>query len=145
LKFSRRRSNRMLVEPPAVMLTDLAFNLVIFFVVCASTEPESGRKQDVPSSRKEENTAQVAKNIEVSLTRTTASINGEPTPLGDFPSKLKAKLAGKTRPEERIVVVKTEAPKDTPYQHWIRVTTMIEQAGGVVALQVEEGREIPVK
>ena len=61
MKFTRR-SKKMLVEPPAVMLTDLAFNLVIFFVVCASTDPESGRKQEVPSSRKEESAAaQMAK------------------------------------------------------------------------------------
>jgi biopolymer transport protein ExbD len=118
---------------------------VIFFVVCASTEPESGRRQEVPSSRKDEGAAaQMAKNVEVMLTRTTVAINGEPTPINDFASRLRAKLAGKTRPEERIVVVKTQAPKDTPYQHWIRVTSMIEQAGGLVALQVEEGREIKV-
>ena len=29
------------------LLTDLAFNLLIFFVVCASTEPEKGRPQQV--------------------------------------------------------------------------------------------------
>ena len=26
-------------EPPAVLLVDIAFNLLIFFVVCASTQP----------------------------------------------------------------------------------------------------------
>ncbi len=48
MKWSSRAS-KMVVEPPAILLTDLAFNLVIFFVVCASTDPESGRKQDIPS------------------------------------------------------------------------------------------------
>ncbi len=144
MKLSRRRGSRLLVEPPAVMLTDLAFNLVIFFVVCASTDPESGRKQDVPSSRKEENaSAQVAKNIEVFLTRTTVSINGDQVPIDKVPAMLRDKLRGKTKPEERIVAVKSE--NTTPYQHWIRVTTMIEQAGGVVALQLEETRETKVK
>ena len=50
--FASRRK-KMLVEPPAVLLTDLAFNLVIFFVVCASTDPQSGRKQDIPPGAKD--------------------------------------------------------------------------------------------
>ncbi len=138
-----RRTNRMLAEPPAVLLTDLAFNLVIFFVVCASTDPESGRKQTIPRSSKDQSAqTQTAKNPEVSLTRTGVSINGEPTRQDDFLARLKPLLAGKSRPEDRIVVVKSA--KDTPYQHWIRVTALVERAGGLIAIQVEEGREIAV-
>ncbi len=51
-------------------------------------------------------------------------------------------LAGKTKPEERMVVVR--AAGDTPFGHWIRVTALIEQAGGLVALQVEESRDVVV-
>ena len=54
-----------------------------------------------------------------------------------------AALAGKTRKEDLMVVLKSN--KDTPYQHWIRVTGLIEQAGGIVALQLEETREEMVK
>jgi hypothetical protein len=42
-----------------------------------------------------------------------------------------------------MVVVKSN--KDVPYQHWIHVTGMIEKAGGIVALQIEEDREVIVK
>ena len=51
-------------------------------------------------------------------------------------------LAGKARPEDRVVIVKTD--KDTPYQKWIRVTSWIEQAGGTITLQLEEERTVVV-
>ncbi len=139
-----KRKNRMMNEPPAIMLTDLAFNLLIFFVVCASSDPEAGRRQNVPSGNKQEaNAAQTEQNIEVTLTRAKASINGIDTELGALPSKIKTMLTGKTKPEQRVVVVKTT--KDTPYHHWIKVTGMIEQAGGIVAVEVEKSNEVQVK
>ena len=140
MKLSRRVA-RMMHEPPAIMLTDLAFNLLIFFVVCASTEPESGRKQNISGGSKDKAAEkQGEQNIEVYLTSVDASINGNITPLPDIPSKLKDMLKGKTKPEQRVVVVKTR--KDTPYRHWIQVTSLIEEAGGVIAMQLEESKEV---
>jgi biopolymer transport protein ExbD len=125
------------------LLTDLAFNLLIFFVVCASTEPEKGRAQQVPSSSKDAATEQQTKNIEVALTRTTVAVNGADVPIADLHAKLRDLLAGKIRPEDRIVVIRST--KDTPYSRWIRVTGLIEKAGGVITLQLEEEQEVGVK
>lgn len=136
-----KRGSNMLREPPAVLLTDLAFNLLIFFVVCASTDPETGRQQKVPSSSKDQAQApQAEQNLEILLTRTTVAINGEQVPQADFTEQLKKKLTGKTKPEQRLVVVKSE--KDTPYHRWITVTGMIEQAGGTIAVVVEETKTV---
>jgi biopolymer transport protein ExbD len=131
-------------EPPAVLLVDIAFNLLIFFVVCASTEPESGRKQDLPGSEAQTSaTAQKTENVDVAITRTAATINGDPAREGAFVARLKELLKDRTRPEERIVVVKSSP--DTPYDHWIDVTGWIEQAGGVITLQMEESHEVSVQ
>src|SRR5438094_71661 len=125
MKLARREA-RMMNEPPAIMLTDLAFNLLIFFVVCASTEPENGRKQNISGGSKDKTANQQSdQNIEVYLTNADASINGNLTKLPDIPSKLREMLKGKTKPEQRVVVVKTR--KDTPYRHWIEVTSLIEE------------------
>lgn len=139
-----KRKEKVMYDPPSVLLADLAFNLVIFFVCIASTDPESGRHQVIPRSSKDESAAAAqTKNLEISLTRNTVSINGIPTPVDAFESKLGEQLKGKTRTEERMVVLKST--KDTPYSHWIRVAALIEKAGGVIALQVEEAREVSVK
>jgi biopolymer transport protein ExbD len=134
-------------EPPAVLLTDLAFNLVIFFVVCASTDSDlkTGRKQDIPRGTKDASAAATSeKNMDVHLTRNSIEFNGVPTALADLRAKLEPRLAGKTRAEDRMVILKCRT-KDVTYQQWIRVTTLIEQAGGIVALQLEEDQEVIVK
>ena len=131
-----RRKSETLSEPPAVLLVDIAFNLLIFFVVCASTEPQEGRKQGIPGSQPNQTDAAQASNIEVALTRSTAAINGDLVKPAEFSARLKNMLLGKTRPEDRVVVVKSS--RDTTYAQWIRYTGLIEEAGGVTTLQIEE-------
>lgn len=125
------------------LLTDLAFNLLIFFVVCASVAPEKGRPQNVPAASKDQPNEQSNLNVEVAIGRTTATVNGEAVPDAEFVNKLKGLLANKAKPADRIVVVKSA--KDVPYSQWIRVTGQIERAGGVITLQVEEEKEVGVK
>ena len=133
-----------MVEPPAVLLTDIAFNLLIFFVVCASTEPSDGRKQDIPGANKQtSNQRAQTENIEVALTRETVSINGEQTKIADFLPRMKNLLRNKKKVEERVVLVKSA--KDTPYEHWIKITAWVEQAGGVTTLQIEEEQQVQVQ
>jgi biopolymer transport protein ExbD len=125
------------------LLTDLAFNLLIFFVVCASTAPEKGRPQNLPSSSQDKLADQSKLNVEVAIERTEATVNGEKVPPTEIVNKLKGLLAAKAKPEDRIVVVKSA--KDVPYSQWIRVTGAIEQAGGVITLQLEEEKEVVTK
>jgi len=139
--FKLKRTNKLLVEPPAVATGDIAFNLIVFFLVCASIQPDRGHKQTIPRSEtqneKKENDTQ---NIEVQLTRTSVLINGAAVPIPELASQLRSQFSSRTRPEDRIVVVKSQ--KDTPYRHWIDVTTRIEDAGGVITLQLEEERQV---
>jgi biopolymer transport protein ExbD len=139
MKLSRN-SNKMLIEPPSVATGDIAFNLLVFFLVCASTIPDKGRKQDIPNSDPKQQQTEQAQNIEVALTRTTASINGKPTGPTDFAAGLRQLLSVKTKPEDKVVVVKSA--KDTPYDRWIEYTGYVEDAGGIVTLQLEEEQTV---
>ena len=136
------RSTKLLIEPPSSATGDIAFNLIVFFLVCASVQPDSGRKQSIPRSEQQEQKTEDTKHIEVLLTRTTAAINGNPVPLPRFAAQMRKALQGKTRPEDRVVVIRSKP--DTPYQHWIEVTGMIEDAGGMITIQLEEEREVIV-
>ena len=134
-----RESRKLLIEPPSSAMGDIAFNLIVFFLVCASVQPDSGRRQEVPRSENKDKQEQ-AEHIEVRLTRLTALVNGDAMPLNRIPQRLRQLLSNKPRPEDRIVVVKSN--DDTPYRHWIEVTGMIEEAGGVITIQREEEREV---
>lgn len=138
MKF--KRNNKMLIEPPSVATGDIAFNLLVFFLVCASSQPDRGRKQDIPRSDPTQQQTEQSQNIEVSLTRTTVAIDGNVLPITDFQSKLRELLAAKPRPEDKIVVVKSTA--DTSYDYWIMVTEKIDLAGGIVTLQLEEEQTV---
>ncbi len=127
----RTRRNKLIIEPPASATGDIAFN-----------QPDSGRSQTLP--RSEEVDEQDVKNIEVQITRSASIVrlNGDPLRTAELVSRLRTMLANKTREEDRVVVVKSSP--DSQYQHWIRITGMIEEAGGIITIQTEEVREVRV-
>jgi biopolymer transport protein ExbD len=135
-----RRQNRLLAEPPSSATGDIAFNLIVFFLVCASVQPDSGRPQTLPSSETIKDQQQKSKNIEVQLTRTAVLLNGDPVRRSEFGDRIRSLLSRKTSAEDKIVVVKSKP--ETPYHHWIGVTSTIEDSGGIVTLQIEEEREV---
>jgi biopolymer transport protein ExbD len=140
--MSKRSRQKLLTEPPGVATGDIAFNLIVFFLVCASTQPDSGRKQTLPRSEQQAEVQETDQNLEVRLTRSAVIVNGEVTTPEQFDRLVAAKLRGKSRPEDRIVVVKSE--KDVPYLRWIDFTSRIEDLGGTITLQLEEEREVVV-
>ena len=107
--------------------------------MCASTQPDSGRTQLLPKAEQTQQQEQ-QDNITVELKRSVVLLNGDPMKLSEVTPRVKAKLSGKTRPEDRIVVVKSA--DDVPYFTWIEVTTQIEDAGGIITLQLEEERQV---
>jgi biopolymer transport protein ExbD len=63
-------------------------------------------------------------------------LDGQRVTAPQLTAQLKNRFAGKTNPEQRIVVLKSD--KSTPYQHWISATVAIESAGGIITVQREE-------
>ena len=138
--MKRRRENKLLVEPPSSASGDIAFNLIVFFLVCASVQPDAGRRQELPRSEQTEKEQKEVENIEVQLTRQSAMINGDVVRESQFAQRLKRLLTSRARPEDRVVIVKSKP--DTPYFHWIRYTELIESAGGVITIQTEEEQQV---
>jgi len=137
----RRNNSSFLIEPPSCATGDIAFNLIVFFLVCASTPSNSGRKQDIPKSENKTEQAEQKENITVEITRSVVKVNGDPFRVdqrAEILSTLRRLLESKTQQQDRIVIVKSA--KDAPYFHWISVTELIEEAGGIVTLQLEEER-----
>lgn len=137
------KRGKMLVDPPACASSDIAFTLIIFFLVCAAVQPETGMSQALPKTEEKSEERDQSKNLEVSITPSSIVLNGSPLQLPEFARRLSAELKKKTREQDRIVVVKS-AP-DTPYPVWIGVSRAIDEAGGVLTLELESDRIIPVE
>ena len=139
------RSSKLMSEPPAVAMGDIAFILIVFFLVCISQATETGRRQEIPKSESKKDKKLQSKNITVSLGKSTVVINGNPIPKDKVLIQLVALLKNKTRQQDRVVVVKTGKKKDTPYHFWIEITGLIEKAGGIITVQLEEEQTVQVK
>jgi biopolymer transport protein ExbD len=139
VKLPRRQ---LLIDPPAASSSDIAFILIIFFLVCASVQPETGMAQTLPRTEEKQDKKLQSKNLEVSITPSNIVLNGSPLKLDEFRRRLTTALQAKKRPEDKVVIVKS-APK-TPYDHWIRVSQAIDDAGGVITLELESERTISV-
>ena len=96
------RRNKLLSEPPAGASSDIAFILIVFFLVCASVQPEQGRPQLIPKTEEEPDTQEKNKNPEVELTRTVVILNGDPLTDKSFPLRLNNLLAGKQKTEDKV-------------------------------------------
>ena len=70
-------------------------------------------------------------------------LNGSPLNEATFPARLKEELAERKREEDRVVVLKS-APT-TPYTRWIAISRLIDQAGGLLTLEVTEEKSIEVR
>lgn len=126
----------LLVEPPATAAPDIAFILIVFFLVCASVQPDTGRPQDIPRSEETPEKESQSQNIELSLTEKTILLNGELLPFEKLKSRLSQLLSGKDSESDRVVIVKSA--NETTYQRWIATTTVIEEVGGIVTIQMEQ-------
>ncbi|MEM7394408.1 MAG: biopolymer transporter ExbD [Verrucomicrobiota bacterium] len=134
------KRSKLLTEPPHSATSDIAFILIVFFLVCASVQPDSGRPQTIPKSEEEPDKDNQSKNIEVQITRSAVILDGSPLTLDKFRPRILSVLAEKDREEDRVVLVKSK--QDTPYSQWILVTGVIEEAGGIITLQIEEERAV---
>jgi biopolymer transport protein ExbD len=137
----RKRNTKLLIEPPASATGDIAFNLIVFFLVCAAVQPDRGRPQTIPRSEQNEQKSD-DEHIELQLKRTTMLLNGNVIRDNQLLTGLKNALAGKPRPEDKVVVLKSD--QDVDYKRWIEVTMMIDEAGGMLTIQREEERTVQV-
>jgi biopolymer transport protein ExbD len=137
------KRGKMLVDPPACASSDIAFTLIIFFLVCAAVQPETGMSQALPKTEEKSEKRDQSQNLEVSITPSSIILNGSPLKPTEFATRIAAALKAKTREADRIVVVKS-AP-GTPYPLWLAVSQSIDNAGGILTLELESEKTINVR
>ncbi len=123
------------------LLTDLAFNLLIFFVVCAATGSDKGRPQPFASPKDDKKNLPDPKHAqthEVYIDRTSVKLDGTEIPETELKTKLASFLTGKTADQDRLV--EFESSPDTPYERWVKFATVIEKANGIIILRLSRSK-----
>ena len=99
------KRGKLLVDPPTSASSDIAFILIIFFLVCASVQPETGLGQNLPKAETQPEKPNQSQNIEVGITPSGITLNGNPLQVPAFRQRITAELAKKTREADKVVVV----------------------------------------
>jgi len=128
------RRHRKNEEPtvPTDSLSDVAFLLIIFFILTTSIQRISGVTSEMPSAQHTDQTATMDKMPGIKLRDGALTLDDQPITIEQLRAKLIA-LNLPTRPEaERVVVL--EATGQVSYQQYYEVIAAVSTASGVLGI-----------
>ena len=117
---------------------DIAFLLIIFFILTTTFSSIMGREMTIPSGSKPEKQDEKAietktVNISAHEIRYGTDENAPPLSFEALRDRLyREDFPGMATDTERTVIV--DAAKDVPYERYFQVITAISSAGGLVAI-----------
>jgi biopolymer transport protein ExbD len=123
-------------ELPVSSFSDIAFLLIIFFLLTTTLQQFLGIEPEMPSGEKSESQEQEKTNV-VAINGGQLHFNDSPVSIGALEREL-AKLNLDDKPAESVErVILLEAVGNVPYEMYYRVMVAIHQAGGAIS-PVEE-------
>lgn len=132
MKFKRRKLEAV---PPYVSMADIAFNLVLFFLILAKTQDDSTRIDWTPAKAAG---AKLVTNVKVSITvdkDNKVYLNGRQVGLRELADGVAHELGDKP-PTERTVTLKIH--EGTLAATFEPIMEAVSQAGGEVVHVIEE-------
>lgn len=124
-------------------LCDVAFLLIIFFIVATTLVKPEGRRVDIPSAASDKK-QQEAKNLTVNLLPREIRFGEDEQNMKviSYPA-FRKDLAGRNLEQldqqKRMIVV--NIAEGVPFDSFYKIVTAISQAGGIVTLVEEETDE----
>jgi biopolymer transport protein ExbD len=136
MPFARRKEKREL-EIPTDSVSDIAFLLIIFFILTTTLAKLTGFTAELPSAAASQQAAKTdAKTPTVQLTNGKLLFNEQEVSMEVLAERLLDLRLGDKQGEEKVVML--EAAGKVDYQTYYAAMAAISAAGGVVAI-VEEG------
>ncbi len=136
MAIARRREKREL-EIPTDSVSDIAFLLIIFFILTTTLNKLSGFTAELPSAAaNQQQAASDAKTPTVQLVNGKLLFDEREVSLAGLRERLLDLRLGTREGEERIVML--EAAGRVDYQTYYEVMAAISAAGGVVAIVEED-------
>lgn len=131
MKIARRGSK---AEVPSVAMGDIAFNLLIFFVILARAQDDSHLKWEPAATTKVESTGPAKVSIVVDR-ENRLHLNGREIGAGQLSGEV-SKMLGDAPAGQRAVLVKVH--KETLAQRFEPVIEAVSEAGGELYHILEE-------
>lgn len=131
MKLKKRARREAEVDMSA--FSDLAFLLIIFFILTTTLEQFTGTVMDVPAGvEKEEQQEKKQLTVNVAVDAVYYGEDGTRMTLDEFRDALRAENLAEKDPNDRVVLV--DVREDVPYDQYYKVVTEIANSGGVMGL-----------
>ena len=112
---------------------DIAFLLIIFFILTTTFVRVAGQKLEIPSGSSDPSKRQEKQlTVNLSATEIRYGEKSEQVTLDDLRALLLKEDFKSRKPGDRIVII--DAAPDVPYERYFRVVSAIANADGVLAL-----------
>ncbi len=131
-----KRKKKAAPEIPVNSFADIAFLLIVFFVIASTLSRTTGVITDIPSGEKSE--AKQDKTAIIQLKDDVITINDSTVDVEGLRKKLAEMKLYEQSGEEKIILLETVGAVD--YQNYFSAMTAISGAGGVMAI-VKEGND----
>jgi len=131
-----RISRRQLPSPhiPFISLADIAWQIIIFFLVAAAFVANYALNVPMPSASPG-NTAAIAKPLNIRAGEGRLTVNGVNVSSEHLESYIASLLTGITKDEDRAVIVFPD--EDLTFQRNAEILYAIQKAGGIVVISEE--------
>ena len=120
-------------------MADIAFLILVFFLVTTQLERLKVSPLELPSSRQSEKTTKL-KNIQINLKGRTAYVGDNRYIIPEQSALLRkflvSRIAGFARQEDKVVVLQSDV--SVSWQTYVTVLEMVKESGGKPAIQTEE-------
>ena len=136
-----QRKSKPIGDVDVTAFSDLAFLLIVFFVLTTTFVRPFGAALTIPSSTSDPERKQEEEFPTINIGAEQLLLNEQEMTMEALRDALLEMELGKKADDKRFVVVDT-AP-DVGFQRYYRVVTAIARAGGILAIveQVEEGEQ----
>ncbi|MGD0092596.1 MAG: biopolymer transporter ExbD [Planctomycetota bacterium] len=128
---------RGLIEVDLNSLVDIAFLLILFFMLATTFLKPAGDKIQIPSGG---SSSSQSKTLTIALSTTGIRYGDSKAVISidELQARLLSEKLPQKEPAGRLVIL--ESARDVPYKDYFRVVMSITQAGGVLAL-IDTGEE----
>jgi len=130
VQFKRRKP----AEPhiPFIALADIAWQIIIFFLIGSTFVQNDSLNLDLPSASSQTQQQSSGETITVQASQGSLALNGQPVEMSQLLPKLQGMLAGKTTEQDRLVVLM--GGDDMTFQRNVDIMYAIQKAGGILVI-----------
>lgn len=135
-KYSKEKKHRG-GEIPTGSFSDIAFLLIIYFLVATSLVKLKSITADLPTGEKATQ-AQTSKTPIVNLRGNQMFFNDNPVDMKELEARLAVLNLAEAEGNAKVIML--ESTRDTPYQSYYQAMATISEQGGVIAIVEEEDK-----